>query len=53
MNQQELMDELEQCLNTEVFVEVNGIVHRLHEVQDTSQGIILLVDTFQEEREMR
>jgi mannose/fructose-specific phosphotransferase system component IIA len=53
MNQQELMEELDLYPNTEVFVEVNGVVHRLHEVQDTSQGIILLVDTFQEEREMR
>jgi hypothetical protein len=53
MNQQELMEELDLCPDVEVFVEVNGISHRLHEVQDTSQGIVLLVDTFQEEREMR
>ena len=53
MTNQELMEELEYCPDSEVFVEVNGIVHRLHEVQDTSQGIILMVDTNQEEREMR
>lgn len=53
MTNQELMEELECCPYAEVFVEVNGIVHKLHEVQDTSQGIILMVDTDQEEREMR
>jgi len=53
MTQQELMIELDYCPDSEVFVEVNGIVHQIHEVQDTSQGIILIVDPDQEERSMR
>lgn len=48
-----LMEELELCQSDEVFIEINGVQHALHEVQDTSQGVILVVDTDQEEREMR
>ena len=39
--------------NNEVLVEVNGVQHQIHEVQETSQGVILIVDKDQEEREMR
>jgi hypothetical protein len=53
MTLQELMYELECCPDEEVFVEVNSVVHRIHEVQDTSQGIILVSDPDQEERELR
>jgi hypothetical protein len=53
MKQHELMEDLELCPDMEVFVEVNGVAHSIHEVQDTSQGIILMVDTDREEREMR
>jgi hypothetical protein len=37
----------------EVCVEVNGIVHEIHDVQDNSQGITIIVDTDAEERAMR
>ncbi len=53
MTQQELMYELECCPDGEVFVEVAGVMHQIHEVQDTSQGIILVTDSDQEERELR
>lgn len=53
MNLQDLMDDLELCRSDEVFVEVNGVVHPIHQVQDTSQGVILVVDTDEEERELR
>lgn len=49
----ELMADLDFCMDGEVFVEVNDVVHKVHEVQDTSQGVILIVDPDQEEREMR
>jgi hypothetical protein len=49
----ELMADLDYCTEGNVFVEVNGVVHEIHEVQDTSQGAILIVDSDQEEREMR
>lgn len=53
MRLSELTSDLDLCMENEVFVEMNGVVHKVHEVQDTSQGIILIVDTDQEEREMR
>ena len=50
----ELMADLDLCMDGgEVFVEVNGVVHEVHEVQDTSQGVILIVDPDQEDRAMR
>jgi hypothetical protein len=47
------MADLDLCMDGEVFVEVNGVVHEVHEVQDTSQGTILIVDPDQEDRAMR
>ena len=49
-----LMDILARCLDDgEVVVEVNGVQHTITDVSDTSQGPVLIVDTDQEEREMR
>ena len=39
--------------DSEVRVEVNGVVHEIQDVQDNSQGITILVDTDAEERAMR
>jgi quercetin dioxygenase-like cupin family protein len=47
------MADLDLCMEGDVFVEVNGVVHEVHEVQDTSQGTILIVDADQEDRAMR
>lgn len=50
----ELLSELDYCREDgEVVVEINGVQHAVSEVQDTSQGPVLVVDTFDEEREMR
>ena len=50
----ELVEELDFCKDdSEVFVEVNGIVHKIHYIQDTSQGVIFVVDSDEEDREMR
>ena len=50
----ELLDELEICRDDgDVLVEVNGVQYKLTEVQDTSQGVVLIVDTDEEERELR
>ena len=49
-----LMDLLSRCLDDgEVTVEINGAQHTVTDVRDTSQGPALIVDTDQEEREMR
>lgn len=46
--------ELDFCAeDATVFVEINGVVHEVHEVREGSQGVTLFVDTDQEEREMR
>lgn len=50
----DLLDELGLCREDgEVLVEINGVHHIIQEVQDTSQGPVLIVDTDEEEREMR
>lgn len=36
-----------------VQVEVNGVVHDIHYVNDDSQAIYLVVDGYEEERELR
>jgi hypothetical protein len=48
---QELMGDLELSSADEVFVRFNGRDHPVQEVRDTSQGVILVVDTDQELRE--
>lgn len=52
MDKDVLVDELLCSNNPEVFVEVNGVVYPVHDVQDTSQGTIIIVDTFQETRSL-
>jgi|GEM_PF-6646515 len=45
-----------ECLgetDSEVCIEVNGIVHVVQDVYDDSQGITIVVDTDAEERAMR
>ena len=50
----DLMDDLDLCIcDNDVFVEVNGVAHAIHEIQDTSQGIIIIVNTDEEDKEMR
>jgi len=50
----ELLNNLDLCREDgEVVVEIDGIQHPIHEIQDTSQGPVLIVDSDQEEREMR
>lgn len=54
MISEELYNELEAVdPEAQVFVEVNGVVHRVTSFKDDSQGIYLVVDLDQEEREMR
>ena len=54
MRIRDLFEELE-CFNddTEIQVEVNGVVHDIHDISDDSQGVYLVVDLDTEEREMR
>ncbi len=40
-------------MDSEVCIEVNGVVHDIQSVDDNSQGITILVDTDAEERAMR
>lgn len=54
MNILDLIKELDLCEdNSEVFIEVNNVVHKIYTVEDTSQGVILVVDTDEEDKEMR
>jgi len=50
----DLVDELTFCDEDAILVvEINGVAHEIHEVQEDSQGVTLFVDTDQEERELR
>lgn len=50
----ELLEELDLCREDgDVVVEIDGVAHSIQEVQDTSQGPVLIVDTEAEDREMR
>lgn len=50
----ELLDDLQLCREDgEVVIEIDGVQHPVQEVQDTSQGPVLIIDTYQEDREMR
>ena len=50
----DLIKDFDLCAsNSEVFVEINGVVHSIHGVNETSQGIMLIVDTDKEDEEMR
>ena len=55
MRLDDFLDKLERLgeVDSEVCVEVNGIVHEIQAVQGDSQGITIVVDTNAEEREMR
>ncbi len=55
MRLDDFLDKLEGLgeVDSEVCVEVNGIVHEIQSVQGDSQGITLTVDTDAEERDMR
>jgi predicted heme/steroid binding protein len=37
---------------SEVFIEFNGVVYDISDIQGTSQGVILIVDTQDEDRDM-
>lgn len=50
----DLTKELDLCEdNSVIFVEINNIVHKIYNVEETSQGVMLIVDTDEEDREMR
>lgn len=53
MNTEDLLKMLEICSGSESYVEFNKVIHNIHDVQDTSQGVIIVVDTDEEEKEMR
>ena len=54
MQVRDLMDELTFCNEDAILeVEINGVVHTIHDVIETSQGVQLIIDTDQEERDMR
>ena len=36
-----------------VMVEIDGVVHNIHRVRDDFEGLYLIVDTDEEERELR
>jgi len=48
-----LLTELELCVDDEALVEIDGVCHAIHEVLHTSQGPVIVVDTREEDREMR
>jgi hypothetical protein len=37
----------------EVLIEINGVQHAIHDVEENSQAVVLIVDTDQEDRDMR
>lgn len=50
----DLIAELDCCREDgEVLVEINGVQHPIQYINDTSQGTVLVVDTYLEEKEMR
>lgn len=54
MNVEEIISELGVFDDDKpVYVEINGVAHRIHSVTDDSQGVYLTVDSALEEREMR
>jgi len=55
MRLDDFLDKLERLgeMDSEVCIEVNGVVHEIQDVHGGSQGITILVDTNAEEREMR
>jgi len=54
MRVKDLVDELSFCdEDADIFVEVSGVAHDIHGIEEDSQGVTLFVDTDQEERELR
>jgi hypothetical protein len=55
MRLDDFLDKLERLgeVDSEVCIEVNGVVHEIQTVEDNSQGITIIVDTNTEERAMR
>lgn len=52
MNVEQLLEELYASdLDTPVMVEINGTVHDVHRFEDDSQGVYLIVDTVEEDRQ--
>jgi hypothetical protein len=47
------MDHVELTRSDAVCIEIGGTLHEIHGVEDTCEALILVVDTDQEEREMR
>jgi hypothetical protein len=37
----------------EVLIEINGVQHAIDDVEENSQAVVLIVDTDQEDRDMR
>ena len=50
----DLIEELD-CFEYDavIQVEVNGVVHDIHYLSDDSQGVYLVVDSYEEEKELR
>ena len=55
MRLDDFLDKLERLgeVDSEICIEVNGVVHEIQSVDDNSQGITIVVDTDAEERGMR
>ena len=51
----ELIDELDGMgfYDDEIVIEINGVQHPIQDVQDSISGVTIIVDTDQEDREMR
>lgn len=50
----ELSDHLDTAeVGKEVLVEINGVQHAIHDLGESSQAVVLYVNTDQEDREMR
>lgn len=54
MRLDEFLDECELYgdYDSEVFIEFNGVVYNISDIQGTSQGVVLIVDTQDEDRDM-
>jgi hypothetical protein len=54
MRLDEFLDECEVHgdYDSEVFIEFNGVAYEVNDIQGTSQGVILIVDTQNEDRDM-
>jgi len=53
LSRDELFSVLEYSDCDEVLVEINEIIYAAQDVMDTSEGIIIIVDPLEDERELR